>query len=516
MTTQTRGSVERSAHPHRRSLVGCQEGAIRAIALVLLIVPVASLPAHARALRRGVVLFSGHQAPGLDPNDVEESNNPAHLGDLAVGSVRVFLNWGKIQGARCTNVAKFCRNDSECGAAPAKCCTQTSLPDCPLSLMRPSSEADSRTRLHSFPDWPQIKEALRVAKCGIDGSDNPREVIVTVDGYPDWAGAVQTPPSGDTLCGNQECKIERQLPSDRDMASPWAWLLQFAMQVLAKDDPECGESPLLAFEIINEPNQIAWISDGSGGVRRSGRREIVAATARMIATAVRLAAKKYPTNDPMLPDPHPTRFHGVIYAPGTAGQTENGNAVGFTRKVMKQLACELPGTRLLLRTKLRWSHHNYEDVEGGLAGQNERRGRNVAERVLDELACKTFRCPGGHSRLQLSGDKKQFLYLTEGGAHVASAADSNANATHQCAAVKHNFDRMRSAKPDHHACSDKEKGTGRIRLWSNYRLYDTCDTKRTGMFGCMPAEASACGCVSDGQRPIYEWFKQANAGADCP
>lgn len=450
-----------------------------ALAVAVLLVLAAPVAANARTLPRGLVLTTGQ--PTSQSNDIEL--NLQHLQALKPESVRVFLNWKSIQ----------------------------------------PHESDSLVDY----DWKAVKSVIDDARC-VGG---PREVIVTIDGYPDWAGAVPTAPDTLGLCENkarvnychmcvskdgtelcklphpphgceeckpcEKCKMDRQLPNDRGMDGPWAQFVRTAMRKLQRPNP-CPPSTL-AFEVVNEPNQIAWLRDPkTKKFSRANAKAIIEATAEMLSTGARLAAKRFPGAAPKDKD---GRFASAVYGPGTAGQTFGATAVPFTKKVLRSLACQnfsktaddATKARTALRSKLRWSQHNYEDVDSPDPIHGSR-----AEAVLDLLSnCKTFTCKGHKLKLPAG----HFLYLTEGGSKKWSST------TDQCTNVRNNFIAMRTAK-SRQTCNPKRKT--HVLLWSNYQLHDT-DRNPSGMCDDVGGDIA---CDHEKQRPLYGWFMNVRTTPD--
>jgi hypothetical protein len=186
-----------------------------------------------------------------------------------------------------------------------------------------------------WADWPRLQpdssrppdfSALDsdVAAARADGL----KVMITVWRFAPWAngGAAAGPAGQDPTF---------RLPDDLSPSSAWGrWLDTVVARYAGKAD---------AIEIVNEPNLQLWPQSGA-----------VVAVAQMMETAAAVAARH--AGAPMM------------VAPATADVADDSpqhtSFDAFTRELLARLAQDGfdPGPRFA------WSHHNYGDVENGLAG----------------------------------------------------------------------------------------------------------------------------------------------------
>jgi hypothetical protein len=149
-----------------------------------------------------------------------------------------------------------------------------------------------------------------------------------------------------------------KLPDDLSARSAWAGWIDFLIGRYGGSGPRSVD----ALELLNEPNLQLWPQQGPSSAATDpfgdGPLTIHVAVARMLASAQEVAARH--------PDPP------LLVAPATSDPVGDSRLrTGydtFTRALLDRLRADRfqPGPRFA------WSHHSYADVEGDLAGLDNR------------------------------------------------------------------------------------------------------------------------------------------------
>ena len=215
----------------------------------------------------------------------------------------------------------------------------------------------------------ELDRQVRLAKA--DG----RKVILTAWRFARWSNGTaglsaaederfelrdRVPPGGDPA-GRKE--LEYRLATDLTPRGAWAHWIDYLIGRYARR--------IDALEVTNEPNLQLWPQrDASGALT------IDAATATMMETAAAVAARH--RDAPLLVGP-------ATGDPAGDSRLRTGYDT-FTRALLDRLAERrfAPGPRFT------WSHHNYSDVEGDLAG-----GANRVAHVRAMLAGRWTGWPHG-------------------------------------------------------------------------------------------------------------------------
>jgi hypothetical protein len=259
----------------------------------------------------------------------------------------------------------------------------------------------------ALPDLSELDAALAQAKA--DGL----RVMVTAWRSPPWAsGATASGELHDRIAPGADPASRKdvtfKIPADLAPGGAWGrWLDLLITRYAGKLD---------ALEIVNEPNLQLWPQQGPStdpaDAYGSGPLTIDAAVATMMQTASAIAARH--DRPPLLVGPATSDSDG-----DSRLQTRYDT---FTHALLRRLAERgfRPGPSFA------WSHHNYNDVEGDLAGP--------ANRVAQVRALLQGDWAGWPS-----GDAAQpGVLITESGARV----DKVAGLPEQASALEANLGRM--------------------------------------------------------------------------
>jgi hypothetical protein len=213
-----------------------------------------------------------------------------------------------------------------------------------------------------------------------------------------------------------------KLPDDLSVRSAWAVWIDFLIGRYGGDGPRSVD----ALELLNEPNLQLWPQQGPSADAADpfgdGPLTIHVAVARMLRSAQEVAAR------------HPGA--PLLVAPATsdpAGDSRLRTGYDtFTRALLDRLRSDgfVPGARFA------WSHHSYADVEGDLAGVDNR----VAA-VRSMLVGKWAGWPDGDAAAP-------GLLVTETGARIGKVAkeyglrDAEAARLKQGELIERNWRRM--------------------------------------------------------------------------
>jgi hypothetical protein len=210
------------------------------------------------------------------------------------------------------------------------------------------------------PDRGSGARALAALDAQVDAARaDGRRVIVTTWQFPRWANGTAGLSSADDAAFELRDRVagggdpagrkvlEYRLAGDLSPRGPWGRWIEFLIARYA------GRAD--ALEILNEPNLQLWPQRSERGALT-----IDSAVAAMMETAATVAAR------------HPRA--PLLVAPATGDPTDESRLRtpydAFTRALLDRLAERRfrPGPRFA------WSHHNYADVEGDLAGASNRVG----------------------------------------------------------------------------------------------------------------------------------------------
>lgn len=461
---------------------------IGAAALALAI----TAPAYGRStLAKGLSLPpSGAYTPGEQkrPNAYDAAyggkRNRDIVKEIRPQYVRLVINWDDVQPQAPpgpTAEDTYNQLHGDCGPA----CAQT------------------REQFH------RLDEQIKAANC-----DGVPVMLNVYHWFPTWTNQTT---ATDVECPNVEHTkpASQKLPAQLGEDSDWGRFIRFLIarykpnQAAPSQVPQpYRDNPLHAriegLEIMNEPNTLFWPQEttaaqlkGPGGfIRRIGD---------MIQTALAIADSEQfklilapTTNDQASCDGHGIKF---LKCPDGSKRRQFIAHQEFTKYVAQDLDRRArSGSLKLAHTRLLWSHHNYCDIKANTKNPQSSRAAKALSALHDALVrrCETDPtkicahsrdCPG-HSACRAV--TKPALYLTEGGFHIdpkhmccpctgkcTKSTHVPCSAKEQACSLLKNYQRMKSLN-----AKLKQNGGGQIKLWTQYKLHDTCgDSKyHTGLF----------------------------------
>ena len=250
--------------------------------------------------------------------------------------------------------------------------------------------------------------------------------VITIWRCPTWASGVTTNEPGTNK------PPQRHTPAAVDANSPYIKFVGHLLTRYAGAAWSGSQGTALAIELCNEPNYEMWPLYTS-----TGSDNISCVVAQMISNA----QAKHDGLGLSFP---------LLFAPGTSDSTANSASVmpynTFTSNLLGILMDTLafrPGNWI------GWSHHNYNDIEGGLWGASR------TQVVRSKLIAKGWTGTSG-----APGEQPPLIYLTEGGARL-NAIPPPAT-TNQAVAILTARDRLKNYAD----------GNG-VAMFSNYLFYSS-------------------------------------------